>query len=481
MNLFMMWTLCIAVPIICIRESLESLSTALEGDDASQGIPDEELREQLTALNSKADTILEELTDLRPQEDLAELSPKTSSKEDLLDEDGGALEEGDGTTLVLGETVRGYRIDSKSDGTKVIVRDIGRGHYESTQLPPATPQETWSLVDSFGKTEEESDGCYNKDKISIFDGSLCIPVSKLFAQAKWGKDVVDAALSVYDRMNLKNCIIGDCDFGNRDDEQVKEFCPRVMVGSGPKGEECTMAQMFLGDPPECFGVQKLYRRTEDYKAIWARKAPAQKAGRLMPINQIERNSGTLERDLAEAFIAGGVKAAQYAAGKDTPSAAVTNDKKFGMGVCQSLAFGGMAVLADEMSKRGITGKIHVTRESYPITQAERDEGFLQDGHHYIIVTPETTISDQNSLEVAMREGAILVDYWYATIEDKPSVYVLPLQKAWADDMWPGLTTGRVTILKELVGGRKMPRILTIGPSSATDYSTAFKQLKDVGF
>jgi len=197
-------------------------------------------------------------------------------------------------------------------------------------------------------------------------------------------EAIAVATEVYNE-NFQKTVIGDCDFGVKDkhnSEAIKErankLCPRSM------GNGCTMAQMFIGEPAECGGEFPMRAEgVQSYAALW-----------------VNANNGiVVERTLKYQLGTNkGIREAGKLALKSAKAKAKTGDVWYGLGVCTTLAAAGQTAIADKMEadKSKWQGtRIKFVQEEYPE---------MNDGHEYLII------------ENAEQTNAVLVDFWYATLE-----------------------------------------------------------------
>ena len=228
--------------------------------------------------------------------------------------------------------------------------------------------------------------------ILIFTNLLCI-------HSYSTNTVVEIANAIFDKY-FTHTIIGDCDFANADPDVL---CPAVMEGSG----ECTMAQMFKGQPAKCVGTligsKDVTRNfgTNPYQIFWKTKELVIRVQRKVAYKERTKllsNALSNLKDKRKAnklLLEAGEKSLEIA-----QVSAETNGVTFGVGVCTSLAAAGMTALGRALSLRNEEfggAQIRFLRESYPGTG---------DGHEYLLVT------DAEGSE----QSKVLVDYWYAILD-----------------------------------------------------------------
>ena len=228
--------------------------------------------------------------------------------------------------------------------------------------------------------------------ILIFTNLLCI-------HSYSTNTVVEIANAIFDKY-FTHTIIGDCDFANADPDVL---CPAVMEGSG----ECTMAQMFKGQPAKCVGTligsKDVTRNfgTNPYQIFWKTKELVIRVQRKVAYKERTKllsNALSNLKDKRKAnklLLEAGEKSLEIA-----QVSAETNGVTFGVGVCTSLAAAGMTALGRALSLRNEEfggAQIRFLREPYPGTG---------DGHEYLLVT------DAEGSE----QSKVLVDYWYAILD-----------------------------------------------------------------
>ena len=157
------------------------------------------------------------------------------------------------------------------------------------------------------------------------------------------------------------------------------------------GNDCTMGQMFNGDPGRCAGKPiGTGEPAQSYQDIWQKSKTQLRVQRTL-----EYRKGTNE----------GILQAGVIPLKKAKSKARTQGVTFGVGVCTTMAAAGQTAIAQMMEKDLATWKgteIMLVREAYPQ---------MNDGHEYLMISHPSS------------HDRVLVDYWYAAMHGDPEANI----------------------------------------------------------